>query len=238
MATLASVMSQLKSKGSEKTRATYARHGTPAERALGVSVADIKIIANTIKKQQALACELYDTGIFEAMYLAGMVASGALLTRKQLNAWADAAAGMSMIYEYTVPWVALESADPRGLAMEWIGSKKEHVAAAGWRTYAGIVTVTPDEKLDLKEIEGLLKTVADQIHTAQNKVRQPMNHFVISVGGYVAPLSSKALRTAKEIGEVEVDVGDTACKVPLASDYIAKMLAKGKAGVKRKTIRC
>jgi 3-methyladenine DNA glycosylase AlkD len=238
MATLKSVMAQLKAKGTEKTKAIYVRHGSPAGRTLGVSTADMKTIAASIKKEQALALELYDTGVLEAMYVAGLVASGAEMTRAQLNRWADGAAGMPMIYDYTVAWVALESADPRALAMEWIASKKEHVAAAGWRTYAGIVTVTPDDKLDLKEIEGLLKKVAEGIHRAPNGVRQPMNHFVISVGGYVAPLSKKAVAAAKEIGEVEVDMGDTACKIPLAADYIAKMLARGKAGVKRKTIRC
>ena len=114
MPTLATVMTELKSKASEKTRATYMRHGTEAERTLGVSMADLKLIAKSIKKQQALACELYATGIFEAMYLAGMVADGAQLSKKQLQGWAAAAAHMPMVAEYTVPWVALESADPRG----------------------------------------------------------------------------------------------------------------------------
>ena len=76
---------------------------------LGVSSADMKLIAKTIKKQQALACELYDTGIFEARYLAGMVADGAQLTTKQLHSWANAAAGMPMVSEFTIPWVALEN---------------------------------------------------------------------------------------------------------------------------------
>src|ERR1035441_9237949 len=87
MPTLATVLKELKSRASEKTRATYIRHGAPADRTLGVSVAEMKLIAKTIKKQQALACEIYSTGIFDAMYLAGMVADGAQLSKEQLQAW-------------------------------------------------------------------------------------------------------------------------------------------------------
>ncbi len=49
------------------------------------------------------------------MYLAGLVADGSQMTKKQLNAWAESAAGMQMIAEYTVPWVAVENADGREL---------------------------------------------------------------------------------------------------------------------------
>jgi hypothetical protein len=35
-----------------------------------------------------------------------------------------------------------------------------------------------------------------------------------------------------------VDVGDTACTVPLATAYIEKIEAAGRVGQKRKTIRC
>jgi len=76
MPTLQSIMAELRSKGSEKTRSIYARHGIPADRTFGVSVADLKVIAKTIKGQQALACQLYETGNMDAMYLAGVVADG------------------------------------------------------------------------------------------------------------------------------------------------------------------
>jgi 3-methyladenine DNA glycosylase AlkD len=238
MPTVASIVAELKSKGSEKTRATYARHGMEAERCFGVSVADLKLIFKTIKGQQALAMELYATGWMEAMYLAGMVASGAKMSEEQLQAWADGAGGMQMISEYTVPWVAVEHPHGRGLALQWMTSKKDHVVASGWCTYSGLVTTVPDEKLDMAEIEGLLGDVVKRIHYAQNRERHTMNNFVIAVGGYVVPLSDKAKAAARKIGAVMVDMGDTACKVPLAMAYIEKMEAAGKAGKKRKTIRC
>ena len=236
--TAASILADLKSKGKESTRKIYARHGMDPARAYGVSVADLKVVAKTIKKQQALALDLYATGILDARYLAGMVAGGAQMTRDQLNAWANGADGMQMISEYTVPWVAVESPHGHELALQWIQSPQEHVACAGWCTLSGLVATQPDSALDLKEIESLLKTIEKGIHTAPNRVRYTMNNFIIHVGTYVQPLLKQAKATAQKVGPVSVDVGDTACKVPLATEYIAKVESMGRTGQKKKTIRC
>src|SRR5579871_5388686 len=100
MATVSTVLADLKSRAAENIRATYLRHGAPPNHTLGTKAADMKIVARSIRKQQALACELYETGIFEAMYLAGLVADGSLLSPSQLESFAEMAAGRPMIYEY------------------------------------------------------------------------------------------------------------------------------------------
>ena len=52
------------------------------------------------------------------------------------------------------------------------------------------------------------------------------------------PLTDLAIETARKIGKVSVDMGGTACKVPLAADYIKKVQARGSIGKKRKTAKC
>ena len=236
MNTVAKVMTELKKKGNPLRIQAFARHGGP-EHLFGVSVADMKVIARKIKGEQELACELYETGNGDAMYLAGMVADGSLMTKKQLDSWAKNAS-WQMLSEYTVPGVTTESTLAHDLATEWIKSKKESVASSGWNTYAGIVTVTPDEDLDLAEIKSLLKKIEKEIDSAPNRVRYTMNAFVIAVGAYVMPLSKHANATAKKLGKVEVDMHGTSCKVPLATEYIEKIEKSGRAGKKRKTIKC
>jgi 3-methyladenine DNA glycosylase AlkD len=238
MPTVASIMAALKSKGTEQFRKIYSKHGMDPKRVLGVSTADLKVIAKSIKGQQDLACQLYETGIMDAMYLAGMVADGTKLTSAQLTDWLDRAEGLQMVSEYTVPWLTVENAHARALALKWMKSKKEHIAAAGWCTYGGLLALKPDAELDLTEVEGLLNTVVKEIHKAPNRVRQTMNLYVISVGGYVKPLLAKAKAAARQIGAVTVDMGETACKVPDALAYIEKMEAMGRIGKKRKTMRC
>jgi hypothetical protein len=65
-----------------------------------------------------------------------------------------------------------------------------------------------------------------------------MNSFVIAVGTYVPELTELAKKVAEYIGKVHVDVGNTACKVPLSTDYIKKVEVKGRIGIKRKTCIC
>ena len=236
MKTVSQVMTALKKMGTAQTRKTFERHGAP-DNFFGVKVADLKVIAKQIKGNQDLACELYDTGNADAMYLAGIVADGSQMKKKQLDDWAKAAP-WHMVSEYTVPGVTNESPFARDLATKWIKSKKEHIAACGWSTYAGVVALTPDDELDLKEVDSLLEQVETSIEKSRGRVRYTMNGFVISVGAYVKPLSKKAKSTAKKLGKVEVDMGETACKVPVALDYIEKIEKAGKAFKKRKTTKC
>jgi hypothetical protein len=154
-----------------------------------------------------------------------------------LQAWAKSARS-GMIAEYTVPGVAAESSHARELALAWIDAKSELVACCGWSTYAGLLATRPDEELDLEEIATLVERVAAEIHAAPNRVRYAMNAFVIAVGAYVKPLLKQAKRAAKQIGTVEVDMGDTSCKVPLATDYIAKIEKMGRVGKKRTSAKC
>jgi hypothetical protein len=69
-------------------------------------------------------------------------------------------------------------------------------------------------------------------------VRYTMNAFVIAVGSYVVPLFEDAYRIAGKIGQVHVNMGQTACKVPLATEYIEKVERMGKTGKKKKTCIC
>ena len=237
MQTLGEVMLELERLGTEQTRRTFARHGAPVDQMFGVKVGDLKTILKKIKGRQELALELCDTGNTDAMYLAGLVANGALMTKQQLESWARRAS-WNMISEYTVPWVASESPLAAELAQKWIDAKQPSVVSSGWMTWSAIVATRPDEELDLQALEKLLDRVTLQIHDSNNRVRSAMNGFVISVGGYVLPLQKKAREAAKKIGKVEVDVGDTACKVPLALEYIDKMIARGNSGKKRRTVKC
>ena len=231
-------MSELKKKGTEQNRKIYARHGMAADRLYGVSVADLKVIAKTIKGQQALACELYESGVMDAMYLAGMVADGAQLSTDRLTKWARSAGGLQMISEYTIPWLTVDHPKAREIALEWMDSKDPYIAASGWCTYAGLLSVRSDDSLDLKEVERLMARVVKEIGTAPNRIKYNMNSFVIAVGCYVNPLSKQAKAVAKQLGQVKVDMGETECKVPLATAYIEKVEKAGKVGKKRKTLRC
>jgi hypothetical protein len=171
------------------------------------------------------------------MYLAGLIADEKEITPEQLNAWVEGAYWY-MLSEYTVAWIAAESRYGWELALKWIESDREHIAAAGWSTLSNLVSITEDAQLDIRKLEELLMRAESGIHQSQNRVRYAMNGFVIAMGSYVSEMKGKAETVAASIGKVSVEMGGTACKVPLATDYIKKVADRGKTGRKRKMARC
>ncbi|MBB6693757.1 DNA alkylation repair protein [Cohnella xylanilytica] len=234
--TLEEIMDKLEQLGTEQTKRTFVRHGAK-EPLFGVKVGDLKKLVKDVKKDQSLARALYDTGNSDAMYLAGLTVDPKTATKDMLRDWARAA-NWYMLAEYAVAGVAAESPHALELAREWIASGEETVASCGWSAYANYILITPDDRLDLNEIRSLLRRAETGIREAANRVRYTMNGFVIAVGSSVEALHEEALEAARAIGKVDVDMGGTACKVPLAEDYIAKIKAAGKLGAKKKTCIC
>ena len=112
------IVEQLRPLGRDSYKKVLLNHGVK-EPFFGVKIEDLKKIQKRIKKDYRLALDLYDTGIYDAMYLAGLIADDAKMTRKDLLHWVDKA-NCAMLSEYTVPWVAAESNHGRALALEWI----------------------------------------------------------------------------------------------------------------------
>jgi 3-methyladenine DNA glycosylase AlkD len=234
--TAADILAELKPLGKESYKKTLMNHGIK-EPFFGVKIEDMKKIQKRVKKDYQLALDLYDTGVYDAMYLAGLIADDMKMTKKDLERWVQQA-DCPGISEYTVPWVAAESQHGWELGLKWIDSKDENVATAGWATLSSLAAIKEDAELDVAQYRRLLDRVAKTIHQQPNRVRYVMNSFVISVGSYIKPLTKLAVETAKRIGTVTVDMGGTACKVPPAVEYIKKVEARGTIGKKRKTAKC
>ncbi|RHX85821.1 DNA alkylation repair protein [Leptospira stimsonii] len=232
----AEIMKELESMGSEGVKKIFLNHGAK-EPLFGVKVGDLKKLQKKIKKNHSLSLELYKTGNADAMYLAGLIADEKEIQKKDLQFWAKNS-GSPMISESTVAWIAAESKYGWELAKEWIDSPKESIASSGWSTLTSLLSITPDEQIDSKEIQKLLKRVESNIHKSQNRVKYCMNGFVIGVGGFYPKLTEEALKVSKKIGKVTVLMGNTACKVPDAEEYILKMKRMGKLGAKKKEARC
>src|SRR6058998_1412062 len=98
------IVAELKKLGNAQTKKTWMTHGAQ-EPCLGVKVEDMKKIQKRVKMDYHLALALYDTGIAEAMYLAGLIADDAKMTKKDLKRWLDGA-HEGWTTEWTVPWVA------------------------------------------------------------------------------------------------------------------------------------
>jgi len=230
------ILIELEKLGDPQTKKTLFKHGA-REPFFGVKVADLKKILKKTKKNHELSLALYRTGNSDAMYLAGLMADEHRITEAQLDDWIDKAYWY-YLSDYAVPWVAAETHFGFDLGMKWIQSEKERIASAGWATLAYYAGVNQDEDLDIKTYNLLLDKVVNEIHHSQNRVRLAMNGFVIAIGTFIKDLTDKSNEVAHKIGKIEVEMFGTACKVPLATEYINKAIEKGQIGKKRKTARC
>src|SRR6202142_403735 len=139
-------VAELKKLSTEKTKKMWMTHGAQ-EPCFGVKVEDMKKIQKRVKMDYQLALDLYDTGIADAMYLAGLIADDAKMTKKDLQKWVEGTT-WGMVAEWTVPWVASGSPHGRELALKWIESKDEAIASAGWQTYSSLAAIKEDAELD------------------------------------------------------------------------------------------
>ena len=230
------ILSELKSLGSESIKKVLVKHGA-REPFYGVKVEELKKMQKKIKKDYKLSMELFDSGVSDAMYLAGLIADPDKMSKKDLQQWAEKAYWY-MLTEYPVAWAASMSKYGTEMALEWIESDKENIACAGWSTLGFIASIKPDDELDIKLYKKLIARVEKEIHEAPNRVRYTMNVFVLSSGAYISPLTDLAVKTGEKMGKIKVDMGGTACQVPFIPEYIKKIEARGNIGKKRKTPVC
>lgn len=230
------ILQELEGLKNEQYRKIFMNHGAPSS-VLGVKVEELKKIMKKTKKNHALSLELYNSGISDAMYLAGLIADEKQITREQLQDWVEKATWY-MLGEYTVAWVAAESPHGYELGKTWIESDEETIACAGWSTLSSWLSIIPAEQIDTEEVKNWIDRIIRDIHNAPNRVRYVMNGFVIAAGSFVPELTEYAVAAGEKIGKVHVDMGGTACKVPSIPDYIQKVKDKGNIGKKKKMARC
>lgn len=230
------IIRELESLGSPSYKKMLMTNHGVREPCFGVKISDLKKIQKRIKKDYQLALDLYDSGNYDAMYLAGLIADDARMTKDDLEAWAERAYGGSLP-GYTVAWIAAESEYGWQLGLTWIESAKCHVAVTGWSTLAAIVALKPDVELDLPKLRQLIERVEKNIYHAPDAVRYAMNNFIIAVGCYVQPHSKNTIDAAERIGPVSAELGNNSCQIPFAPDYIRKAEARGATGKKRRSLR-
>ncbi|RKI31429.1 DNA alkylation repair protein [Corallococcus sp. AB004] len=226
--TFEETMRELERLGTAQTRKTYLRHGAP-EPVSGVNFGPLGVLKKRIGTDGVLARALWASGHTEARFLATMVVDAPEMPWKELDAWAKGLDwyGLTPVF---VANVVLRS--PHAVkALTWTQSKSEWVGQAGWQSLSALLTKTA--LLAGEDLLPWLKRIEQELPGAKNRVREAMNGALIAVGGSSGgAVQAAALATAKRLGKVEVDQGDTACETPDATQYILKMQARKDAKAK------
>lgn len=231
-----SILEYFESKANPDSKHIYMRHGAK-EPFYNVKIADMKPITKKIKKDYKLAKELWDTGISDAMYMAGLIADESRMSKEDFEHWIDTAYWY-MLSECSVAWPAAEHEDGWKWAMEWIKHDNPRYRQVGWATASGYIMLKDKELPDQKELESLITSVENGLQGEENRVKYVMNGFLIAVGGYVPELKERVVSASENIGKFEVDMGGTACKVPHVPTYLDKLYAREQWKRPKKTVRC
>lgn len=228
------VLQELEALGTERTKNTYLRNGA-REPLFGVATGAMKPLAKKIKKDQALADELYATGNYDAMYFAGVISD--MKKPEEFERWIEGAY-FYMLSDYVVAVSLAEAPFAQELADKWIASGEELKMSAGWSCYCWMLGRWPDSEFDKNKLSAMLDQVKEQIHEAPDRTKVSMNNFISTSAISFEPLHEKAVETAAAVGPVEIRKDEKKSSTLLASETIQKALDRGQTGFKRKYVRC
>ncbi|KRE32850.1 DNA alkylation repair protein [Paenibacillus sp. Soil724D2] len=230
------VMQELEALGKERTKKIYVSNGAH-EPLFGVATGDMKPIAKKIKINQPLAEQLYNTGNYDAMYFAGIIADPKAMTEADFERWMDAAY-FYMLSDFVVAVTLAETDIAQEVADKWIASGEELRMSAGWSCYCWLLGNRPDGEFSESKIANMLEIVRNTIHDSPERTKYAMNSFIYTVGVSYMPLHNKAVETAMAVGPVEVKRDKKKSSFLQASENIQKGVDRGQLGFKRKHVRC
>ncbi len=221
--TTESALAELEALGTAQNRKVYARHGVDRPQ-FGVSFGNLNTLKKQIKKNHALALELWQSGNHDARVFATMIADPKQADEALLDAWVQDLDNYVITDAFST-FVGKTSL-AQAKAEVWIQADNEWTEQAGWNLIAHLAL--KDQALPNDYFEPLLGVIEREIHTQKNRVRYAMNNALIAIGSRSTTLKAQALSAADAIGAVEVDHGETGCKTPLAAPYIEKVWARKK----------
>jgi 3-methyladenine DNA glycosylase AlkD len=214
----AEILTTLKKLGKPQTAAIYKRHGS-GDHVFGVLTSEIGKLKKKIKVDHALALELWKTGNAEARILALQVADPGRITRKEADRLV--ADGPHPFVGCYLSELVAKSPSADEIMQAWMKSRDEFTRENGYGVLASRLKHDP-ESVPASDAKKILATIEREIHGSANRARYAMNGAVMAIGIFKPELKEQAVATAKRIGKVEVDHGETGCKTPDAVAYIEK----------------
>jgi len=165
------VLAEFRSHANPDNVAGMARYGIASTNTLGISIPTLRAIAKRAGRDDALAQQLWQSGIHEARILAGMVDDPSKVTKRQMDRWAkdfdswDVVDGVCDLFVKT-PY-AYEKAHA------WSSHKKEYVKRAAFTMIAYLTY--RDKKATDADILQFLPVIRREAGDERNFVKKAVN---------------------------------------------------------------
>ena len=193
------VIAKLQSLANPVSLAGMARYGINPTNTLGISIYILREIAKEIGKDNALADELWASGIHEARILASYIADPGKTTEERMESWAadfdswDVCDQVSGFFEET-PFAYQK-------AVEWSARHEEFAKRAAFAIMAGLTV--HDKKADDSQFEQFLAIIIRESSDDRNFVRKAVNWALRNIGKRNRRLNEKAIATARQIQQID-----------------------------------
>jgi 3-methyladenine DNA glycosylase AlkD len=193
------VIASLRNMADPKVLENERRLGIDIENGLGISIWDLRKLAKKLGTDQALAEQLWKTGIREARLLAGYVADPATISEETIESWAKDFNSWDIVDQVAdAIWLSPYAMKK---AMAWSKRPEEFVKRAGFVIMAGLAAVVKDATNE--DLEKFLPVIARESTDERNFVKKAVNWALRNIGKRNAVLNSKAIATAKQIAKSE-----------------------------------
>ena len=226
---LAHIINQLQLLGTAQNRKVYKKHGS-GDNLYGVSFANLLKLKKQVVSPEGrkgfhhhLGMRLWETGNTDARTLACMIFEPEQFDRATLE---------RMVEEVDYHVIADKFAESvsysplhKDLSQKWMVRPEEFVKRCGFM----MITMRLKNKLPVEtDLEKVVDKIESDIDGAPNRAREGMNNTLIMIGIQSQGLCERAMESAKRIGEVEVDHGDTSCKTYDAVHEIRRIAKRKK----------
>lgn len=218
--TVEEVLRQLKLLGDEKTRAHNTKSGA-GDNQFGVKKGDLRVLADKIKTNHALALTLWETGNVDAQLLATLLIKPEVLSADEMDRMVRSIS-FAHVADWLHSYVVKIHPDKESLRQTWMEDDDPWAARAGWGLTAGRVVKSP-EGLDLV---GLLDRIESEMGSAAPEVQWTMNSCLAEIGIHFPKHRKRALAIGEKLGIYRDYPCSKGCTSPFAPIWINAMVAR------------
>lgn len=193
-AELAEVLTSLHAQADPVYRQGLIRFAIPIDRALGVSMVKLKLLAKPLRGRHDLALALWEQGIYEARLLAALIDDPKQVSAQQMDRWAaqfdnwgDCDTACFALFDRTAhAWQKVD---------EWAVRDEEFVRRAAFATLASLTV--HDKKATDEQFLARLPLIEAAADDARNFVKKAVNWALRSIGKRSARLHAQAIELAE-----------------------------------------
>ncbi len=196
MVSVEEVVKRLESMSRQENREGMARFGINTDRALGISMPELRRLAKELKKDHELSIKLWDSGLHEARILASLIDDPGLVTEEQMESWASGFDSWD-VCDQCCSNLFSRTRYAYGKAIAWSQDGREYVRRAGFTLMAALAVhdkSAPDSVFEL-----FFPFIIEGSSDERNYVKKAVSWALRQIGKRSPDLNCKAIAVAGQL---------------------------------------